>query len=124
MKTINHCALGPGLMALPLLAAAPARAAGMGEAVATPGGLVLLLVLGIALVLAGVIGYVLRLLAGLGGPSPSRRDASGVRPTGPETFAPYLEELDGPQLDALQQLHDSASLPTLFTHDHAKEQLV
>ena len=83
---------------------------------------ILFFVQGVALVLVVVIGYVLRLLAGLGGPS--RRGASGVRPTGPDTFAPYLEELDGPQLDALQQLHTTASLPTLFTHDHAKEQLV
>jgi hypothetical protein len=84
---------------------------------------ILFFVLGVALVLVVVvIGYVLRLLAGLGGPS--GRGVSGVRATGPETFAPYLEELDGPQLDALQNLHASASLPTLFNHDHAKEQLV
>ncbi len=121
METVKKYTLWPGLLALPLLAAVPVRAAAVGEA-ATPGGIVLLLVLGIALVLVGVIGYVLRLLAGLG--SASRRGSSSVRPAGPETFAPYLEELDGPQLDALQQLHAPSSLPTLFTHDHAKEQLV
>jgi hypothetical protein len=83
---------------------------------------ILFFVLGVALVLVVVIGYVLRLLAGLGGPS--RRGVSGGRPTGPDAFAPYLEELDGPQLDALQRFHAPSSLPTLFTHDHAKEQLV
>ena len=119
MKNIIHYASRFGLLALPLLTATPVRAAGMGEVAATPGGIVLLLVLGIALVLAGVIGYILRLLAGLNGPS--HRGTSVVRP---ETFAPYLEDLDGPQLDALQRLHASSSLPTLFTHDHAKEQLV
>jgi hypothetical protein len=122
MKTINCYAIGSGLLTLPLLAAAPARAAELGEAATTPGIIVLLLVLGVALVLVVVIGYVLRLLAGLGGPS--RRGTSGVCAEGPETFAPYLEELDGPQLEALQRLHASASLSTLFTHDHAKEQLV
>lgn len=119
MKTANRNALLAGLLAL---AAMPVRAAGVGEAVATPGGTVLLLVLGVAVVLAGVIGYVLRLLAGLGGRS--GRGVSGIRAAGPETFAPYLEELDGPQLDTLQQLHASASSSTLFSPDHAKEQLV
>jgi hypothetical protein len=104
MKTANRYGLLFALLSLPLPAATPARAAAMGEVAATPGGIVLLFVLGVALGLVVVIGYVLRLLAGLGGP--------------------YLEELDGPQLDALQSLHASASLPTLFTHDHAKEQLV
>ncbi len=83
---------------------------------------ILFFVLGVALVLVVVIGYVLRLLAGLGGAV--RRGVSGGRPAGPDAFAPYLEALDGPQFDALQQLHTTASLPTLFTHDHAKEQLV
>ncbi len=121
MKTTNRYACLSALLAGSLLAATPARAAEVGEA-ATPEGIVLLLVLGVALGLAGIIGYVLRLLAGLGGPS--RRGVSGVRATGPETFAPYLEDLDGSQLDALQNLHASASLSIHFTHDHAKEQLV
>ncbi len=121
MKTTNRYACLSALLAGSLLAATPARAAEVGEA-AHPGSTVLLLVLGVALVLAGIIGYVLRLLAGLGGPS--RRGTAGVRPGSPETFAPYLEDLDGPQLDALQGLRASASSPTLFTHDHAKEQLV
>jgi hypothetical protein len=104
-----------------VLAAVPARAAEGGEG-ATPGGLiVLLLVMGVALVLAGVTGYVLRLVAGLG--DSSRPGATG-RTAGPETFAPYLEELDGAQLDALQHIHAPNSLPTLLIHDHAKEQLV
>ncbi len=109
--------------ALPaVLAGVPARAAGVGEG-ATPGGLiVLLLVMGVALVLVVITGYVLRLVAGLG--AASGRGASGAGATAPEKFAIYLEELDGPQLDALQHLPHSQSSSTLLIHDHAKEQLV
>ncbi len=126
MKTIQRY-LRFGLPAAWVLAAVPVRAAGPEEATAYPSGVALLFVMGIALLLVGVIGYVLRLLAGLG--APSDNGASGTRATAPEKFAPYLEELDASQLDALQRLpHAQSPLPlsspTLPIHDHAKAQLV
>jgi hypothetical protein len=121
MKTTKKYLLLIGLPALLALAATPALAAEAGEVAATSvGGTALLLVMGVTLVLAGVVGYVLRLVAGLGGP---RRQTPGG--AAPGKFAPYLAELDGPQLYTLQNLpHAQSSLPTLLTHDHAKEQLV
>jgi hypothetical protein len=123
MKTTQKNLRFPSLPVALLLAAMPVRAAGLEEAAASPGGVALLFVMGVALLLVGVIAYVLRLVAGLG--ASSRQETSGPRATAPEKFAPYLEELDGSQLDALQRLpHAQSSLPTLLINDHAKEQLV
>jgi hypothetical protein len=102
MKTTQKHLRIPGLAAAWVLAAGPVRAAGPEAAAAFPGGVILLFVMGVALLLVGVIGYVLRLTAGLG--APSGPGASGPCTTAPEKFAPYLEELDASQLDALQRL--------------------
>ena len=100
-----------------------AQASGTGAAGVATGEVLVIFTLAVALVLAGVILYVLSLTRRLTAASRSKAPGAPLPLRG--EFAPILEELDGPQLDALIQLTSRQSpFPTKIHHDHAKEQLV
>jgi hypothetical protein len=101
----------------------PAAAQSISQAGFSAGEGILLFILASAMVLIGVIVYVLRLTARVGGASGNTRP--GEHSAAPERFQSYLTDLESHQVEALSRLANAKQkFNTLTISDHAKEQFV